>query len=89
MATTDGWRPAGGEGETTCAWVETTGVEVTLVNLALSAVLFFFFFLGEGEGKVMQGQSWSRRKFEYLAWEAAEHGLICDGFATLATELTS
>lgn len=45
VATTDGWRPQGGEGDTTAtegARLETTGVEVTLVNLALSCCIFFF-----------------------------------------------
>lgn len=74
VATTDGWRPQGGEGDTTAtegARVETTGVEVTLVNLALSCC-FFFFLLGKEERKVTQGQSSRWRKFEYVTWEAAE-----------------
>lgn len=69
----DGGR-RGGEGDTTAtegARLETTGVEVTLVNLALSCC-FFFFLLGEEERKVTQGQNSRRRKFEYVAWEAAE-----------------
>lgn len=77
VATTDGWWPQGGEGDMTAtesARVETTGVEVTLVNLALSCC--FFFLLAEEERKVTQGQSSHQRKFEYVAWEAAEEDAL-------------
>lgn len=59
MATTDGWRPQEAKAKDVMAVegarVETTGVEVMLVNLPLCGYLFFS--PDEEEGKVTEGQS--------------------------------